>query len=102
MVVWKHNSGFFSSKDCYKYIEGLDNTWEGNRREIWKLKVPPKIQIFLWKLENEVLPSHSFLKDRLHINIDIICKNCKVGQETADHIYKDCKITVKFWNEVAH
>lgn len=58
--------------------------------------------MFLWKLENEALPTHSFLKDRLHINIDTICKNCKASQETSIHIFKECKVAVKFWNDIAH
>lgn len=47
MVIWKYSSDLFSLKDYYKYIEEIDNRWEGNWKKIWRLNVPSKIQIFL-------------------------------------------------------
>lgn len=101
IVIWKQANDSFSTKECYKFLEGLDNVWERNWKGIWKLKMPPKIQIFLWKFENEVLPTHSFLKDRLHVDIDTACKICRLTQETISHIFIECGNTINFWMEVA-
>lgn len=102
MVIWKYSSDLFSLKDYYKYIEEIDNRWEGNWKKIWRLNVPSKIQIFLWKLENEVLPTSSFLRERIRLNVDILCRNCSASNETSSHIFKECRISVKFWREVVH
>lgn len=102
LVVWKQFNKFFSTRDCYKYLEGLDNSWERNWKGIWKSKVPPKLQMFLWKMDHQVLPTHAFLVERLHISIDSTCKSCKAGQETSSHIFRECKISVSFWKEVAY
>lgn len=47
MVIWKHLGIFFKTRECYNLMEGNDGKWEGNWKKIWKMKVPPKIHIFL-------------------------------------------------------
>lgn len=46
-LLWCTNNGNFSTRQCYHKLEGFDNNAEGNWMKIWKLKVPPKIHIFL-------------------------------------------------------
>lgn len=102
LVIWKQNDNLFVTRDCYRLLEEMDKVWEGNWKTIWKLKVPPKIQTFLWKLEHNVLPTLSFLMSRIHINLDATCRLCKADLESSDHIFKYCKLEISFWREVAN
>lgn len=55
--------------------------------KIWKLKVPPKIHMFLWKIENGVIPSKSFLKLRLHQDIDVFVKCVIIQSKIVNSFY---------------
>lgn len=95
-VKWNLNGSSFSTKECYQLIEGFDNHNERNWMKVWKLKVPPKIHMFLWKLEQGVIASKVFLKSRLHQMNDSICSNYKIHEEDSEHIFWKCSAATDF------
>lgn len=34
LVIWNTSKNFFSARDCYRYLEGLNNTWERNWKKV--------------------------------------------------------------------
>lgn len=70
--------------------------------KIWKIKVPPKIHLLLWKLEMIILPTTFFLRDRMHTNISALCKFCNPVEETSNHIFWHCNIVVEFRSQVVN
>lgn len=67
-LTWVPSKDVFSSRQCVNIIDQdinstrialgrNSNTWN----QLWSIKVPPKISIFLWKLEWEILPTRKFL-----------------------------------------
>lgn len=54
-VKWRHNNDTFRVKDLYQLLEP-NNIRERPWQQIWRIKVPTRVKLFLWKLSNPVLP----------------------------------------------
>lgn len=64
---------------------------------LWSVKVPPKIKVFLWKLQRKILPTNMFLGNRIQ-SIPTVCKWCNVHPESIDHIFWQCEVGKWAWN----
>lgn len=97
-LVWVHNNQVFTSKECYSSLISSANPpkiWT----LIWGIKVPPKVQVFLWKLEHKVLPTNSFLGSRLHLaELESTCKWCGCQDESIDHLFLNCELVNWSWS----
>lgn len=85
----------FGSINGKKVLASLDPAMHGARKgnwnSIWRLKIPPKIYMFLWKIEHGILPSRAFLSSRLRSStIDVSCKICGGSIEDQMHIIWLC------------
>ena len=65
---------------------------------IWKLKILPKIQLFIWKCLLKSIPTKTVLALRGFIG-DTSCDWCHEDQETIIHIIRDCPVASRFWVE---
>jgi hypothetical protein len=63
---------------------------------MWKLNVPSKVKIFLWKALHGALPGMAILDDR-HIKVAPQCPVCKLGPEDINHIMFSCKRAKEVW-----
>lgn len=92
-------NGIFSVKSCYKVLLNMkiqrDNSlnkfmplqllW----KRIWKLSVPNKYKLFLWRLWHNILPTVSALNSRgLHIQDP--CFMCQNAEENVVHVFMAC------------
>lgn len=102
IVVWTPSNSNFSTRTYYQHLERIDNVGEGNWKKFWKIKVPPKIHIFLWKIEKGIMYVSKFIKDRLKMDFDPVCKMCLRQEESLDHIFWRCSKILKFWEEFSH
>lgn len=88
-LIWMTSKDVYTTNLAYRLMMG-----EGESQErwgfIWKLKIPPRISIFLWKLEHGILPTRVFILHRLGLNIDGSCAKCGGGCENIVHIFWDC------------
>lgn len=100
IVIWKFNKGLFTTKSCYNALLNLDNRSEGNWTKIWKIKVPPKIHIFIWKVEHGILPTAAFLHNRLWNSIDPRCKICGICVENQQNLFWDCCLAKQVWDSM--
>jgi hypothetical protein len=70
---------------------------------VWKLQIPPRVQIFLWLLaNNRLLSRDNFAKCREVM--DQSCFFCK-EKETIIHLFFDCCVAKRVWTivfEVLH
>ena len=67
-------------------LRATENLW------IWKLKISPKIKHFLWKLNNDGLPTKERLRQN-HIGITGGCILCQNNFEDTTHLLFQCPIT---------
>ena len=66
---------------------------------VWGLKIPPRVQVFLWLLSNNKLLTRDNLSKRKNI-ADKTCLFCGEN-ETIHHLFFDCCVAVETWNSCA-
>ncbi|KAK6136378.1 hypothetical protein DH2020_029868 [Rehmannia glutinosa] len=59
-------------------------------------EVPPKIQIFVWKVVRGILPTRAALRRR-GMDVDSSCVRCGFHSETIEHVLRDCSWTEFMW-----
>lgn len=100
---WPESTGIYSVRSAYKLLMNrvLDNNnlyVEGNWRVLWKLKLPPKVKHFLWRLCRI-----SFLHGpiwRTDIDIQYSRPWCSGHSETLKHLFVFCSKVVACWNAI--
>ncbi|XP_039128406.1 uncharacterized protein LOC120264644 [Dioscorea cayenensis subsp. rotundata] len=66
---------------------------------IWKLLVPPRVKIFVWKLAHGKLPTGNYLYN-INIGPDTSCTLCGLFPETADHLLWHCRWAISCWDTI--
>lgn len=74
-IIWLGYNASWNSKDAYNLIEG-DKVSNKFWQVIWKLKLPTRIKLFMWKPCKGILPVRDLLsKSGIHINNScLLCK----------------------------
>jgi hypothetical protein len=94
---WK-KSGLFSVKSTYKFLYRYD--YGHNSKRIWKAKIPLKIKIFLWLVEqNAILTKDSLSKRKWKGNSS--CAFC-TENETSNHLFFECPTAKYVWSLLAY
>lgn len=63
---------------------------------IWKLKVPNKIKIFVWRCCNHALAVRRNLQ-RWNMRVDNVCGVCNMVDESKNHLFFHCNLSHQFW-----
>ena len=94
-ITWKWNmkSGLFTTKSVYNHLSfgevGL------HYRHIWKTKIPYKIKIFVWMLEqNAILTKYNMIRRRWVG--DPTCYFCSLP-ESCGHLFFQCHVAKAVW-----
>jgi len=102
-LIWsKESNGDYSVRNAYRLClqELLDVSAykiPGNWVNIWKLKVPPKVKNFMWRIVRNVLPTGMRLRDK-RVNCPDNCVLCDSGVETNFHLFFSCPNSSNVWN----
>lgn len=101
-MVWKvERNGIYSVRSAYRLcVEELVDTshlrrpgyWSG----IWRLKVPPKVRNFVWRVCRGVLPTRVRLQDK-GVQCPTNCVSCADGHEDLSHVFFDCPFVIQVW-----
>lgn len=65
-------------------------------KRLWKLQVPPKVEVFWWGVFHEFLSARHILWRR-HIEPVVFCETCGASEETISHVLLDCTVAKDFW-----
>ncbi|KAK6138511.1 hypothetical protein DH2020_027750 [Rehmannia glutinosa] len=106
-LAWNFSSnGIYSVKSGYQIALQMNNvgrdspSHSGEPLKIWKwiwsLNIPPKIQVFLWKVANGILPVKTALSRR-RIGLNPMCIRCGLEDETMEHALRDCPWSNFYW-----
>ncbi|KAJ9562069.1 hypothetical protein OSB04_007229 [Centaurea solstitialis] len=94
-VSWRWDldgSGLFSVSSLRMALENKLFFREGDSKTIWLNPLPSKVNIFIWKLQNERLPTLANLSRR-GINLpSLLCHFCGLETETEQHLFCSCPI----------
>ncbi|GJT73535.1 RNA-directed DNA polymerase, eukaryota, reverse transcriptase zinc-binding domain protein [Tanacetum coccineum] len=76
----------------------LDSSLEATR---WIRYIPIKVNVFLWRLNLNKLPSRVNL-DRKGIEVSsLLCPTCQIDVETVNHIFFNCEMAKDLWSLLA-
>ncbi|KAA3476902.1 reverse transcriptase [Gossypium australe] len=108
LLVWNGElSGKFSVRSSYKLLQNSDPTayalqiiYRGFYNKLWKIDIPTKIKIFIWKI------SWNFLATLVNMAIkkltsSSLCPRCATGEETMNHLFRDCSDSVAIWKDLS-
>lgn len=99
-MLWpKCKTGSYSVRSSYQLLcqaeaigapsrsldEGVKRFW----KNIWRLKVPNKVKVFLWRACSSALPTKVGLHKRKIVN-DNLCEQCWVEAEDEVHAVWNC------------
>lgn len=109
-VVWAFlKSGKFTVRSCYhnllegkigateevmvsREVDGMHWNW------LWKLRIPPKVRVFLWRACHDIIPTRCALVRR-HVGSEPFCEFCKREVETESHLFFKCLFFASLWLE---
>lgn len=109
-ISWHKTKSFnFSVRSAY-YLEwehqhgrsGRRYDGEGPARRnpvwdiLWKLQVPAKVKIFIWRSLHGLVPGMCLLANR-HIKVAAQCPICQQGAEDIRHLIFTCKRAKEVW-----
>ncbi|TVU37137.1 hypothetical protein EJB05_10434, partial [Eragrostis curvula] len=66
---------------------------------LWKMRIPPKVRIFWWRVINNFLPSKAELTRR-HVAKKSHCEACGDPSESLYHVVAECTYARRFWEAV--
>ncbi|KAK2646770.1 hypothetical protein Ddye_021965 [Dipteronia dyeriana] len=66
-------------------LSDMESSW----KFLWRIKVPTKVKIFLWKACHNLLPTHVNLAKR-ELNVDVLCPFHHAKPETTMHALWNC------------
>lgn len=100
-------SGYYTVKSAYYVARDLrklrtnsatssSNVQEKNWSFVWKLDIPGKIRVFLWRLLRNGLPVLQNL-ERCNIPVANLCPFCKQPSETILHTFQRCHFARLVW-----
>ncbi|GJV70260.1 RNA-directed DNA polymerase, eukaryota [Tanacetum coccineum] len=100
--IWTRSLGksFFTVKDTRIHIDQstLPNAHYATR---WNRFLPKKVNIFIWRVLRDRLPTRWNLSWR-GIDMDSLsCPTCDVSVETIDHILWFCSLATAVWHQSA-
>lgn len=85
----KKEKGFLAAASC-STVQKKDWTF------IWKLKIPNKIRVFLWRSLTNGLPMFQNLVRR-KIDVNPLCPVCFESTESVLHIFQTCQFARLVW-----
>lgn len=99
-LIWVPNSnGCFFVKSAYQTSHAPTSTSspEGiNWGKLWKLNMPERTKMLIWRIGVNVLPTRDNLFKRLDIS-DPSCVICKEEAEDPSHLFFKCLIAKAIW-----
>jgi hypothetical protein len=79
-------------------IDNREFRVEGNWLCIWKLKIPQKMKVFLWRMARGCLPTRQRLQQK-GVNCSDRCVFCQSNFENDWHIFFGCEKAKEIWEE---
>lgn len=98
-IIWNVTAnGNFNLNSAYILANG-EATQFFNGKWIWKLKVLPRIQSFIWMCFHNIIATRERLTSR-GLHVDIVCPICNLHPETILHLLRDCHVAANCWQSL--
>jgi len=94
-LVWKKKiDGEYSVRSAYRmcmqeifYVSHfkISGSWD----IIWRLKMPPRVKNFIWRICRNCIPTRMRIRDK-GVNCDTVCSLCNTTEEDTLHLFFHC------------
>ena len=104
-VAWVDSiDGQYSVKTGYKHWlkqhgENINVVQSEGWKKIWKLELPHKVRVFLWRFCRNNIPVRIRLRSK-GVRPPVICPMCNVDVEHVLHLFFDCPFATQCWNHM--
>ena len=97
LIIWKNGlKGTFSTKSAYDSITSTDSGQTFSH--IWSSKIPHRIKIFMWLVENGVILTKDNMIKRNFLG-NPVCFFCS-ADENIEHLFFTCPVAKVIWGVV--
>ena len=103
---WKYEKcGGYSVKTAYRRIQdskpGQNSSvnpcfW----KNLWTMKVPPKVKHFMWRAATDCLPTKVMLRTK-RVEVNILCPLCNSDPESTSHVLLHCSFAKSCWDRIS-
>ncbi|MBA0575279.1 hypothetical protein Golob_024933, partial [Gossypium lobatum] len=97
-------SGEYTVRSGYRLLQGNrdlnENTVECYNlfyKKLWKLELPKKVKIIVWRIFKNLIPNLHNLYNRRLVG-SAICPKCARGVENLEHGFRDCHFVAVVWD----
>jgi len=90
------NTGSFTIASAIKILRGLDTLTGVQWNWVWKIRLPYRIQVFLWLLSHRRLLTNAE-RHRRKFSPDPLCGVCFEEAEDLDHLFRRCPTAQAVW-----
>lgn len=104
-IAWTRScDGFYSVKSGYQlwhyqFVGNANVIQSKGWSRIWRLQVPHKVKIFIWRFCRNNVPVRNRLKSKA-VSVPILCPMCNSDVEHLLHIFFDCPFASNCWQVV--
>ena len=99
-LAWKHSAkGDFDLRSAYLLAMDTRGDAPFKGQWIWKLKILPRIQMFVWKCMHFSLGVNQCLLDR-GLMVEAYYPWCQCEVESILHLLRDCPFSIRVWNQL--
>ncbi|XP_040956169.1 uncharacterized protein [Gossypium hirsutum] len=109
LQVWgREPTGEFSVRSAYKLLHGtnldptdlsLQTKTKTFYNKLWKLHIPTKIKMTIWRISWDYIPSFVNLKIR-KVVLNTLCPRCGCFEENSWHIFIECPRSMEVWDQL--
>ncbi|XP_059432574.1 uncharacterized protein LOC132165893 [Corylus avellana] len=87
------SSAYHFISDCFSNIDPSSICW----KSLWKLNINDRLQLFLWKIAWNILPTKERLSQLFPSIADTSCPLCKVATDSMHHLFFKCVFARVVW-----
>lgn len=104
-IVWaKSLDGIYNVKTGYYFWQNLNAgdsncTQSEGWRRIWRLSIPNKVKILVWRFCRNIIPVRNRLRGK-GIQVPVTCPMCNRDIEHLLHLFFDCPFADSCWQSV--
>jgi hypothetical protein len=98
-VIWKFDSkGVYSVSSLYAIVN-FRGIMPVHIPAVWRIKVQPRVHVFLWLLANNKLLTRDNLSKRQQVS-DASCLFC-CDDESIAHLFFECVVAREMWKQIS-
>lgn len=92
MILKKRREAWLKGETEASDVKQEENNW----RKLWRVKVPPKLRTFAWRLARSSLPTGQE-RARRNMATTATCVICQAGTDSWRHALLDCNMAKSVW-----